>query len=144
MWQIPVSSAVWVGGICSSERIWNNYIIIITLKYIGKECRLYLSFFCAPENIAIRPCSLKFDGKYFYKLIRSKGWQHAFWRNTKQNSTSYLTYQTKFDAKMTKMKWNYKANMIISALGIVCHLILYFPVNQGLAINLRWPSLKHY
>ncbi len=35
---------------------------IITLKYNGKACRLYLLFFCAPENIilyAIRPA------KYF-------------------------------------------------------------------------------
>ncbi len=131
------------------ERIWNNYIIIIiTLKYIGKECRLYLLFFCAPENIillAIRPGSMKFEGKYFYKLIQSKGWKNASWRRT-QNKTqlSYSTYQTKFYAKMTIMKWNYTANMIMSVLGIVCHLILYFPVNQGLAINLRWPALKHY
>ncbi len=25
----------------------------------------------------------------------------------------------------------------------VCHLILYFPVNQGLAINLPWPARKN-
>ncbi len=35
------------------------------------------------------------------------------------------------------------ANMIMSVLGIVCHLILYFPVNQGLAINLPWPARKN-
>ncbi len=33
--------------------------------------------------------------------------------------------------------------MIMSVLGIVCHLILYFPVNQVLAINLPWPTLKN-
>ncbi len=33
--------------------------------------------------------------------------------------------------------------MIMSVLGIVCHLILYFPVNQGLAINLPWPTRKN-
>ncbi len=27
---------------------------------------------------------------------------------------NYSTYQTKFNAKMTKMKWNYTANMIMS------------------------------
>ncbi len=64
--------------------------------------------------------------------------------NTNQNSTSYSMYQTKFDTKMTKMKRNYTANMIMSVLGIVCYLILYFPVNQELAINLQWPALKHY
>ncbi len=45
---------------------------------------------------------------------------------------NYSTYQTKFDAKM-----------IMSVSGTVCHLILYFPVNQGLAINLPWPALKN-
>ncbi len=35
----------------------------------------------------IRPVSTKFEVKYFYKLIRSKGWQHhASWRRT-QNKT---------------------------------------------------------
>ncbi len=33
--------------------------------------------------------------------------------------------------------------MIMSVLGIVCHLILYFPVNQGLAVNLPWPACKN-
>ncbi len=56
---------------------------------------------------------------------------------------NYSTYQTQFDVKMTKMKWNYTANMIMSVSGTVCHLILYFPVNLGLAINLRWPAVKN-
>ncbi len=56
---------------------------------------------------------------------------------------NYSTYQTKVEAKMNKMKWNYMANMIMSVLGIVCSLILYFPVNQGLAINLPWPAHKN-
>ncbi len=33
--------------------------------------------------------------------------------------------------------------MIMSVLGIVYHLILYFPNNQGLAINLPWPAHKN-
>ncbi len=72
---------------------------IITLKYNGKACRLYLLFFCALEDIilsAIRSGSTKFEGKYFYKLIRSKG-EHK----TKLN---YSTCDTEFDTKMTKMK----------------------------------------
>ncbi len=31
----------------------------------------------------------------------------------------------------------------MSVSGTVCHLILYFSINQGLAINLRWPALKN-
>ncbi len=45
---------------------------IITLKYNGRACRLYLLFFCAPADIilcAIRSGNTKFEGKYFYKLI---------------------------------------------------------------------------
>ncbi len=35
------------------------------------------------------------------------------------------------------------ANMIMSVSRTVCHPMLYFPVNQGLAINLQCPSLKN-
>ncbi len=56
---------------------------------------------------------------------------------------NYSTYQTKFDTKMTKMKWNCTSNMIMSVSVTVCHLILHFPVKQGLAINLTWPALKN-
>ncbi len=35
------------------------------------------------------------------------------------------------------------ANMIISVSGTICHLILFVPINQGLAINLPWPALKN-
>ncbi len=31
----------------------------------------------------------------------------------------------------------------MSVSGTVCHLILYFPINQGLAINFPWPALKN-
>ncbi len=31
----------------------------------------------------------------------------------------------------------------MSVLEIVCHLILYLPVNQRLAINLPWPARKN-
>ncbi len=56
---------------------------------------------------------------------------------------NYSTYHTKFDAKMTKMKLDYMVNMIMSVLSIVFNLILYFPVNQGLAIYLPWPARKN-
>ncbi len=116
---------------------------IITLKCNGRACRLYL-FFCTPKDIilyAIRPGSTKFAGKYFYKLTWLKGWQYACWRQT--FFFYYSTYQTKFDTKMTKIKWNYTVNMIMSVSVTVCHLILYFPIKQGLAINLPWPALKN-
>ncbi len=51
-------------------------------------------------------------------------------------------YQTKFDAKMIKMKSNYTANMIMNIAGRVCQLFHYFASKQGLAINLPWPALK--
>ncbi len=31
----------------------------------------------------------------------------------------------------------------MSVLGIVCHLFVYFPINQGLAIILPWPARKN-
>ncbi len=62
--------------------------------------------------------------------------------NTKRK-LNYSTYQTKFDSNVTKMKWNYTANMIMNVSGTVCYLILYFPINLGLAINLQCPALKN-
>ncbi len=41
---------------------------------------------------------------------------------------NYSTYQTKFDAKMTKMKRNYMANIIMEQ-------FVNFPGKQGLAIK---------
>ncbi len=43
---------------------------------------------------------------------------------------------------MTKLKWNYTANMIMNVSVTVCQHIHYFPGKQGLAINLTWPALK--
>ncbi len=54
----------------------------------------------------------------------------------------FSIYQTKFDAKMTKSKWNYSANMIMSVSGTVCQRIHYFPSKQWLAIDPTWPALK--
>ncbi len=54
----------------------------------------------------------------------------------------FSMYLTKFDAKMTKMKRNYMANMIMNVSGTVWQRIHYFPIKQGLAIHLSWPALK--
>ncbi len=44
---------------------------------------------------------------------------------------NYLTYQTKFDAKMTKMERNYMANIIMK----YQEQFVNFPGKQGLAIK---------
>ncbi len=49
---------------------------------------------------------------------------------------------TKFDAKMTKSKWNYTANMIMNVSGTVCQRIHYFPGKPWLANDPTWPALK--
>ncbi len=55
----------------------------------------------------------------------------------------FSMYWNKFDAKMTKMKQNYKAIMIMNVARTLCQLILYFPGKQGFVINLTWPVLKN-
>ncbi len=54
----------------------------------------------------------------------------------------FSMYWTKFDAKMTKSKWNYTANMIMNVSGTVCQRIHYFHGKQWLAIDPTWPALK--
>ncbi len=74
-------------------------------------------------------------GKYQIYFVNSR------WRRT-STSRFFLMYLTKFDAKITKMKQNYMANMIMNVSGTVGQLIHYFLGKQGLAINLPWPALK--
>ncbi len=64
------------------------------------------------------------------------------WRQSQQHVDDFSTYLTKFDAKMTKIKQKYTANMIMNVSGAVWQRIHYFPSKQGLAINLSWPALK--
>ncbi len=63
-----------------------------------------------------------------------------WWRS--QHVEHFSKYLTKFDAKMTKMKRKYTANIIMNVRGAVWQHIHYFPSKQGLAIKLSWPSLK--
>ncbi len=51
----------------------------------------------------------------------------------------FSMYLTKFEAKMTKTKWNYTANVIMNVLGAVCQSIHYFPGKQGLAVDEKAP-----
>ncbi len=107
---------------------------MISLKYNGRACRLYLLFFCAPEDIilsAIRPGSTKFEGKYFFNLQADPIERLTACVLAAKTKLNYSAYQTKFDTKMTRMKWNCTANMIMSVSVTVCHLILYFPVRAG-------------
>ncbi len=67
--------------------------------------------------------------------------QHEVWRKTLLQADPIKSLTACVLA--TKMRWNCMANMIMSVSGTVCHLILYFPVNQGLAINFPWPALKN-
>ncbi len=117
----------WVGGVFCRERIWNNYVEIQ-----WKSMRLYLLFFCAPEDIilyAIRPGRMKFEGKYFYKLIRSKGWQHA----------SLVRITTNLTQKWPK--WNDITQRIW--LWVYQEQFVILSVNQGLVINLTWRAVKN-
>ncbi len=66
--------------------------------------------------------------------------QH-FWNGGDFRSL-FSMYRTKFDAKITKSKRNYTANMIMNVSGIVCQRIHYFPGKQWLAIDPTWPALK--
>ncbi len=59
--------------------------------------------------------------------------QH-FW-NSGDFCSLFSMYRTKFDAKMTKSKWNYTANMIMNVSWTVCQHIHYFHGKQWLAID---------
>ncbi len=86
---------------------------------------------------AIRPSSTKFEGKYFYKLIRSKGWQHASWVRTQNSTIHHIT--TNLTRKWPK--WNEITQRIW--LWVYQEQFVILSVNQGLAINLTWPALKN-
>ncbi len=114
------------GGVFCRERIWNNYIEI---QWKSMQV-IFIILLCT----------------WGYNSPGDPTRQHKVWRkillqaglgNEHKTKLNYSTYQTKFDTKITKMKWNYTANMIMSVSGIVCHLILYVPVNQG------WQSICH-
>ncbi len=75
---VHVSSAVWGGGVyCCSERIWNNYIEI----YQKNMQVIFIILLCPREYNCLGDST-----RHHYKLIQSKGWQHASWRRT-QNKT---------------------------------------------------------
>ncbi len=44
----------------------------------------------------------------------------------------FSMYWSKFDAKRTKTKWNYTANVIMNVLGTVCQCIHCFPCKQSM------------
>ncbi len=118
---VHVSSAVWEGrGIA----VVIEYEII-KLKYIGNAYMLCLLWFGAPKDIilwTIWPGSVKFEGKYFYKLI-----QYFFQR-------IWPTLMRKWP------KWNKITRLIW--LWMYQKQYVNFPGKQGLAINLPWPALK--
>ncbi len=67
---------------------------------------------------------------------------YRLWVSRSIISWFFSTYWTKFNVKITKMKWNYMANMIMNVPETVCQFVHYFRCEQGLAIDLPWPTLK--
>ncbi len=141
-WRHPRFSLRKGRGVFCHERIWNNYVEI---QWKNMQV-IFIILLC------IRG----------YNSLGDPTRQHEVWRKilpqadpierltacvlvaNKTKKLNYLTYRTKFDTKMTKIKQTYTAVMIMSVSGTVCHLILlYFPGKQGLAINLTWPVLKN-
>ncbi len=81
--------------------------------------------FPARKRLALRACAVdRFCHQYFWT-----GGDFC---------SLFSMYQIKFDAKMTKSKWN----MIMNVLGTVCQRIHYFPGKQWLAIDPTWPAIK--
>ncbi len=103
---------------------------IITLKYDGKACRLYLLYLGAFKDIilyAIRPGSTKFEGKCLITILAGL----AF----------VLFFQCIWPNLMIKWaKWNEITRQIW--LWMYQEQYVNFPGKQGLAINLPWPALK--
>ncbi len=103
-------------------------VIVILCIY----CAIFFSnnkLFPARKRLTLRTCA-----------VDSFHHQH-FWNGSDFCSLSSMS-RTKFDAKMTKSKWNYTTNMIMNVLGTVCQLIHYFHGKQWLAIDSTWPALK--
>ncbi len=67
---------------------------------------------------------------------------HQHFSNDGDFCSLFSMYRSKFDMKMTKLKWNYTVNMIMNVSGAVCQRIHYFPGKQWLAIDPTWPALK--
>ncbi len=120
---VHFSSAVWGGGgDCCRVIIWNNYVEI--------HRKSMQVIFCAPENIILSDPTRQHE--VWKKILLQADpieRQHASWRWT-QNKTQLFNVSLS-DQILTRKwpKWNYTANMIMIVLRIVCHLILYFPVN---------------
>ncbi len=55
-------------------------------------------------------------------------------------NTFFATFQSIFDVKMTKMKYNHIMNLNVNFIGIVCKCIHYFISKQRLALNLAFKS----
>ncbi len=85
--------------------------------------------FPARKRLTLRACA-----------VDSFRHQH-FW-NGCDFCSLFSMYRNKFDAKITKSKWNYTANMIMNVSETVCQRIHYFQGKQWLAIDPTWPALK--
>ncbi len=84
---------------------------------------------------------MKFEGKYFYKLIRSKGWQHASWRRT-QNKTlnscmwcSHLLWWNGIE--------NHSCRTFLTANYYLFLLILCLQIYYWQCLGFRFPKKRH-
>ncbi len=97
---------------------------------------VFLCIYCAKINFFLPGSPAHFaHAQLTVSVINNSG-------NGSDFCSLFSMYRTKFDATMTKSKWNYTVNMIMNVLGTDCQRIHYFPGKQGLAIDPTWPTLK--
>ncbi len=85
--------------------------------------RSWQTFSCPEAPITSRMCSWQFRHQHFWT-----GGDFC---------SPFSMYRTKFDAKMTKSKWNDTVNMIMNVSGTVCQRIHYFLSKQWLALKVN-------
>ncbi len=88
------------------EGIWNNYVDI-EQKAMHV---IFIIFLSTWGYNSLGDPGTKFERKYFYKLIRSKGWQHASWRRTQNKNSTIQHIRPNFTRKWPK--WNEIAQRI--------------------------------
>ncbi len=107
---------------------WNQHGYCVSMHLLCKT-HLQQRTFSHWKLLTLRTCA-----------VDSFRHQH-FW-NGGDFCSLFSMYRTKYDAKMTKSKWNYTANMIMNVSRTVCQRIHYLHGKQWLAINPTWPALK--
>ncbi len=117
---------------------WKN-MKLLRWNTMEKHELIFIILLCTPEyNFLCDPTRQhKSEGKYFYKLIRSKGWQHASWVQTQNSTIQRITT----NLMQKRPKWNEITQLIW--LWVYQEQFVILSVNQGLAINFTWAALKN-